>query len=96
MKQEETLSAHDFARLEQKLNDCVELLSDLLGSRAAGNQTTVQILKVDDVERLYGLSPYLQREARRSGKLKYIVSGRREITYSRSALEAFLRSRTLN
>ncbi len=90
------LTVQDLARLEKKINDCVQLLSDLVRKRNPPIQTVPEILKVDDVERLYALSPYLQREARRNGTLRYMVSGRREITYNRTAVEAFLRSRTLN
>lgn len=82
----------DFQRLESKLDKCLTLLNTLIINSEVQKPTS--ILTVKDVEDEFKQSAYHQREARNSGKLQFMPSGR-DIHYDRAAVEEWMKTKVV-
>lgn len=82
----------DFQRLESKLDRCLTLLNAIIVNTEVQRPTS--ILSVKDVEDEFKQSPYNQRVARNTGKLKFMPSGR-DIHYNRSDVEEWMKTKII-
>lgn len=84
-------SLTDFLRLERKVDDLSSLITNFNLSKSQAAEKSL-IMNVAEVEKEFKQSPYHQRIARNTGKLKFMPSGR-DIQYNRADVEEWIKTK---
>ena len=82
----------DFKRIESKIDELSIFINAFLKNQTTIKNSKTSIMNVAEVEKEFKQSPYHQRIARNTGKLKFMPSGR-DIHYNRTDVEEWMKTK---